>query len=93
MLDGLRFPGKIFIWSLIFNKRLMKNPTEPAVETDVKPAGASTVHTGRASCGLCLATDIEPEVHDIAIPSPHILSFPFRIFPASGQSGLRAEFS
>jgi len=47
MLDGL-LPGKNFLWSLVFNKRLLNN-LELNIQYDGRKAGTSkTVHIGRA---------------------------------------------
>ena len=47
MLDGL-LPGKNFLWSLVFNKRLLNN-LELNIQYDGRKAGTSkTVHVGRA---------------------------------------------
>ncbi|MBL7740549.1 MAG: hypothetical protein JNK14_15125 [Chitinophagaceae bacterium] len=48
MLDGL-LPGKNFIWSLTFTKRLLNNIEVNFQYDGRRPGGARTVHTGRAS--------------------------------------------
>lgn len=48
MLDGL-FPGKNYLWSLTFTRRLLNNLELNFQYDGRKPADSRTIHTGRAS--------------------------------------------
>lgn len=48
MLDGL-LPGKNYLWSLIFTRRLLNNLELNFQYDGRKPAASRTIHTGRAS--------------------------------------------